>query len=358
MLYHYRTTAYDGTNHVIKVTAVDDGQGNITCTMTDNDEIVDTEGQDVPTANPLFTNDSSEDDEHRRFERDDDDAEATPEAKKVLMGADGKPEALVAGQFSFELVQLSDVITMPDGTQVVVTDQEQPVIGPDGSAIVVTNDADGKVVFPTMYYGMGDIYHTFTYGIREVIPEGAEQQEDGTYVLDGITYDTSTKVFVVEVGWNPETKKVTSSTHYADAEGNELENATFTNKKAEEGAQYLPAPSPQDAQWRDAQGQAVHLHAHRSVARMRGQRHRGQGGAMPKIAKDGKVTVKNDGRKIKFPTHQLHRRDDGNTYEYAITEVKDNQSGITYDTTTLTYTVKIEENGTPGGNGDVGRKGS
>ena len=89
-------------------------------------------------------------------------------ATKTLEGRD-----LVAGEFSFELV------------------------GPDGKVVATaTNAADGSVVFadPVTFTKAG----TYTYQVREVLPEDADPNTDGIQ-KDGVTYDETVWTATVTV---------------------------------------------------------------------------------------------------------------------------------------------------------------
>ena len=58
------------------------------------------------------------------------------------------------------------------------------------------------------------------------------------------------------------------------------------------------------------------------------------------------ATIKNaDAGKVDFGKAHFTPEMIGNTYTYEVTEVNDGQSGITYDTHKITYTVKVTEKG-------------
>lgn len=97
------------------------------------------------------------------------------EMTKVLVGKrmkNGQDYPLQAGEFEFEKTIVS--ANPADG-----------VILPNPSKI--TNDADGKVQFSNITFTKAG---TYVIQIREVIPEGAKDNGDGTYTLGAITYDT------------------------------------------------------------------------------------------------------------------------------------------------------------------------
>ena len=87
---------------------------------------------------------------------------------KVLLG-----DTLTAGQFEFELV---------DAWGMVVA--------------TAKNQADGSIVFPKQYFLVDK---TYTYTIREKIPDAAMTLPDGRQYYNGYVYDTSQKTVSVEV---------------------------------------------------------------------------------------------------------------------------------------------------------------
>ena len=152
-------------------------------------------------------------------------------AQKELLGE----RALEEGQFTFEL---------KDANRVVIDSK--------------TNAADGSVTFDAIKYTQDDIYEvdeegvysgadtkTLTYTISEVIPEGAKDNGDGTFLYNGYTYDGT--VYTVDVvltdngdgtitavvaGSEGETGTTEAGTEGGTAEGGEEAAATdyvFTN---------------------------------------------------------------------------------------------------------------------------------
>ena len=82
-----------------------------------------------------------------------------------------------------------------------------------------TNAADGSVTFDAIKYTQDDIYEvdsetgvysgadtkTLTYTISEVIPEGAKDNGDGTFLYNGYTYDGT--VYTVELKPEPKAER-------------------------------------------------------------------------------------------------------------------------------------------------------
>ena len=136
--------AYDTTVYPVTVTATDNGHGQIEATVAG-----------LPDGGANFTNTFTK-------------GTAVLKAKKTLSGA-----ALQAGQFSFELVDA------------------------DGKVIqTATSAADGSVSFDPLSYDQAGDYR---YTIREVVPQGATQNADGTWACKGMTYDGTTHDVTVRV---------------------------------------------------------------------------------------------------------------------------------------------------------------
>ena len=135
---------YDTTAYPVTVTATDNGHGQIEATVAG-----------LPDGGANFTNTFTK-------------GTAVLKAKKTLSGA-----PLQANQFSFELADA------------------------DGKVIqTATNAADGSVSFDPLSYDQAGDYR---YTIREVVPQGATQNADGTWAYKGMTYDGATHDVTVRV---------------------------------------------------------------------------------------------------------------------------------------------------------------
>ena len=130
-----------------------------------------------------------------------------PQVRKVL---DSPTGILVGGDFSFELAT-----------------------GEGAVIATVANDENGKVAFFREDAGeLGLVYEepgTHEYTIREVIPENATDNGDGTFSIGTTTYDGSTiglTVTVQEVNGALVAEEV-----YHDAQGNVIEDPAFVNSQ-------------------------------------------------------------------------------------------------------------------------------
>ena len=165
---------YDDTVYTVKVTVADDYEGSLYVSNVDYGE---------GNSGVTFTN-----------------TYAATEFGSITFGATKKLEGrdLKAGEFSFEL------------------------LGPDGKVIATaTNAADGSVVFdePVGFATAG----TYSYRIREVLPEDDDSKKDGIQ-KDGVTYDETVWTATVNV-----TDDYQGALHATVSYGNGAELPSFVN---------------------------------------------------------------------------------------------------------------------------------
>ncbi|MCH4184758.1 MAG: hypothetical protein LKF61_04645 [Eggerthellaceae bacterium] len=132
---------YDKTTHTATVTVTKNKSNGLDVATTYDDN--------SQTA-PIFTNTAQ--------------GSASFNASKTLKGA-----VLKDDQFSFQLIN-ADKDSSDFNKQLQVA----------------TSKADGSISFAPISYSKAG---TYTYTISEVIPDGATENSDGTYIKDGITYD-------------------------------------------------------------------------------------------------------------------------------------------------------------------------
>ena len=183
---------YDQTVYNVKVTVEDNGIGSLVVAgVTYNDG----------TAAPVFTN-----------------TYAASEPGSIIFGATKVLEGrdLVAGEFTFELV-----------------DQ-------DGNVVArATNGANGVIVFtdPVAFSAAG----TYTYTVREVLPEDDDPETEGVQ-KDDVTYDETVWTATVTVTDNLE-GGFTATVAY----NNGAELPVFTNTYAAPEVPAAPEPEPEPA---------------------------------------------------------------------------------------------------------------
>ena len=285
------------------VTATEKGDGTI-------ETKIDKAAADVVFENDVEDTYDNPDEEHtgRRHEHREGDAEATPKATKTLLAADGSPVSAAEGAFEFELLIDGEVVD------------------------TATNAADGSVTFRPLYYGWETIGKTYEYTIREVVPASAKKGADGTYVSNGIAYDTHEESWTVTVGAD-EGDNVVLTESYGTEGG-----ATFTNKRTGVSTEVVPTATKKFV---DSDGKAVALRSGEFEFRL--------------LDADGEAvaTVKNKANgSVTFPLMSYTADDAGKTFEYTIEEVipdgttedgKGNyvKNDVTYDGHSVKYTVKV-----------------
>ena len=117
---------------------------------------------------------------------------ATVSVKKSLTG-----HKLKRNQFQFELVDMTEG-SETCGEAIRKNGNSVPAdTAQDADTGVITNTSEFR--FSAVSYTEKDHGKTFTYEIHEVIPEGAEDQGDGTFLLDGYTYDAAVRTVTVKV---------------------------------------------------------------------------------------------------------------------------------------------------------------
>lgn len=112
-------------------------------------------------------------------------ATAVIHGHKTLTGGN---KALADGEFIFKLEAVTEEAPMPNGTT--------------ETSVTVTNTGTGLIQFALITY---DRVGTYEYKVTEVIPNEATQNADGTYTLNGITYDNSVHDVTVTVTDTDET---------------------------------------------------------------------------------------------------------------------------------------------------------
>ena len=189
---------------------------------------------------------------------------------------------LAAGEFTFEL--LENGVAVASGT----------------------NDADGNVTLsPIRYEAPG----THTYMLREACPNAL-----GLY--KGVTYDGTTYIVVTTVSDNGD--GTLTATHKLEGT---TESAGFTNK-------YHAMPTQ------------VSIGA---IKVLEGRELKKDEFSFKLVGEDIESTVTNDADgKINFDKFEY---DEPGTYVYAISEVKDDEAGMTYDKSVFTATVNVVDDG-------------
>ena len=189
---------------------------------------------------------------------------------------------LAAGEFTFEL--LEDGVTVASGT----------------------NDANGNVTLSPIHY---EAPGTHTYTLREACPNAL-----GLY--KGVTYDGTTYTVVTTVSDNGD--GTLTATHKLEGT---TESAGFTNK-------YHAMPTQ------------VSIGA---IKVLEGRELKKDEFSFKLVGEDIESTVTNDADgKINFDKFEY---DEPGTYVYTISEVKGDETGMTYDKSVFTATVNVVDDG-------------
>ncbi|MBO5461632.1 MAG: VWA domain-containing protein [Ruminococcus sp.] len=203
---------YDSTAHEITVTANDNNKGGLNISLADSADSTVSIENNIITFNNVYDKDSTELSGHDNLK-----------ITKEFTGRENE-EWLETDAFTFVL-EAGDPTTQAaiDANK---ADTQKGIELPE-TTLVVTN---ANKAYP--HFG-NIIFHeagTYTFNIREVIPEGAVENQDGTYTLNGITYDSDVKTIVVEVTDNNEGELVAALTADSDS-------LTFSNKYAAKEAE-------------------------------------------------------------------------------------------------------------------------
>lgn len=266
---------YDATSHKVVVTVTDNGKGQLEA-VAQYDVSDKGEGKDSLSVTNTYEAKSTS---------------IEPEASKTLSG-----KTLAAEQFEFTLSEKA-----ADGS---LTQLQS-----------VKNAADGTVKFNKISYTAAGEH---TYVIKEVIPEGATLNADGTYTKDGVTYDVSEHTVTVKVEDNGSGQLVATKTYdtkdtpeFANAYGAKGSVVLEANKATTNGL----SKAGYSFQVTDSEGNVVST---------------GTSDA------DGKVS---------FQAISYELADAGKTFEYTISEVAGTAAGVTYDKNSYKVSVKVEDKG-------------
>ena len=248
----------------------------------------------------------------------------------VSIGKRVSGRTLMPGDYSFKLYNTNGTADTADDT-VVQT---------------VSNAQYGVVKFDTLKF---TAVGTYDYYIKEEVPAGATQNNDGTYTLKGITYDNSQIDVSVEVIQDPVSFELTTSVKYYK-NGTELtdpDDRVLTNKYAASGSFTLDGN-------KTLVGRTFAANEFTFLMDSKVK----ENGVETDLATGVQVGTVNAGTtadpqiggaytgSITFDSFDFDQDDIGKTFEYKIYE--DDSSalqGITYGTEAYTVTVDVADNG-------------
>lgn len=184
------------------------------------------------------------------------------------------------------------------------------------------NGADGKIAFDPIEYGLSDVGKTFHYTVRE--KQGSDTKT---------TYDSSVYQVSVKVAQDGKDQPITTTTTIVkkgqkDQLDQSVDSMTFANSQ-----ELAPATASITAV-KSLSGRAIKNGEFSFTLTAQDK------APMPEGAKDGKLTVTNDGTAVNFGKIIY---DKAGSYTYTIKENSGDLGGVTYDTSEKTVTVNVNE---------------
>ena len=184
------------------------------------------------------------------------------------------------------------------------------------------NGTDGRIDFDPIEYGIDDVGKTFDYTVRE--KQGSDTKT---------TYDSSVYQVSVKVAQAGKDQPITTTTTIVkkgqkDQPGQSVESMTFANSQ-----ELAPAAASITAV-KNLSGRALKNGEFRFTLNAQDK------APMPTGAKDGELTVTNDGTAVNFGKIIYNK---AGSYTYRIKENSGDLGGITYDSSEKTVTVNVNE---------------
>lgn len=194
---------YSNETYAVTITVVDNGTGKLEIQSVQFTQRTDVDGNE-PAEQPEFTNNTVV------FTNNYDATEATTNLNGVKDYTDNSganPNA--ANKFTFELKAIGGYATesgSADNPTIGAADVPMPA-GADAVTHAITIGNNGTnpdgFAFQTIKYNGTHLNNTYIYEIREVIPEDATRNENGTWSLNGMTYDGTVHTVTVEITDEP-----------------------------------------------------------------------------------------------------------------------------------------------------------
>lgn len=194
---------YSNETYAVTITVVDNGTGALQIDSVQFMQRADVDGNE-PAEQPEFTNNTVV------FTNNYDATEATTNLngdKDYTDNSGANPNA--AGKFTFELKAIGGYATesgSADNPTIDAADVPMPA-GADADTHTITIGNNGTnpdgFAFQTIRYNGTHLNNTYIYEIREVIPEDATRNENGTWSLNGMIYDGTVHTVTVEITDEP-----------------------------------------------------------------------------------------------------------------------------------------------------------
>ena len=337
---------YSNETHAVTITVADNGTGKLEIQSVQFTQRADVDGN-KPAEQPEIKDNTV------MFTNNYDATEATTNlngTKDYTDESGANPNA--AGKFTFELKAIGGYAT--DGSD--GGSAQNPTIGagdvpmPEGAdanthTITIGNNgttSDDGFAFQTIKYNGNHLNNTYIYEIREVIPNGATNNGDGTWSLNGMTYDGAVHTITVAITDEPNTQGegmhivATPSMQPADVKFTNTYDPTdytLTGEEAIHGTKVLQGREIADNE--TFYFQLVQTGGPETVL------------ANPEV----KTVTKDSGMDFAFSALTFSKV---GTYTFTVNEVADDQgtettndNGMTYSTNVAKVTIKVKD----GGNG-------
>lgn len=310
---------YSSAQYTCTVVVTDDGEGQLTATASLTQQYNDEGG--IPTeqtGKANFVNKVGEG------------VDVTLNGYKAYSDATGN-KPLTDNMFSFQMTAVTDGAPMPDGT--------------DDNGVYTSSNQGSGVVLGSLHFGVDDA-GTYQYKVKEVIPDGATENSDGTYTLNGMTYDGAEHLITVVVGYDSTANNVyiESVTHEGEPEGARW--TTFTNSYAPtnanvtiEGTKTLTGRDMLDGEVFGFTLSPLNTAAQQAVA----------SGAISGGAYSTTVSGLSDGATTTFNFNGDNSTPftftEVGTYTFEMREMAGTAGGMTYDSHGCTVTVTVTDDG-------------
>lgn len=197
---------YSNETYAVTITVVDNGMGKLEIQSVQFTQRTDVDGN-TPVEQPQITDNTVV------FTNNYDADEATTNlngTKDYTDNSGSNPNA--ANKFTFELKAIGGYATeggSADNPTIDAANVPMPE-GADANTHTITIGNNGTnpdgFAFQTIKYDGTHLNNTYIYEIREVIPQGATENSDGTWTLNGMTYDGTVHTVTVTVADEPNTQ--------------------------------------------------------------------------------------------------------------------------------------------------------
>lgn len=219
---------YSNETYAVTITVVDNGTGKLEIQSVQFEQRADVDGNE-PAEQPQITDNTVV------FTNNYDATEATTNlngTKDYTDNSGANPNA--ANKFTFELKAIGGYETeggSADKPTIGAADVPMPE-GADANAHTITignngTSPDDGFSFQTIKYDGTHLNNTYIYEIREVIPQGANNNGNGTWSLNGMTYDGT--VYTVTVAITDEPNEQGEGMHIVATPGMKPADVKFTN---------------------------------------------------------------------------------------------------------------------------------